>query len=157
MRNTPRGLLDALIYLGIVPDGVGEYGPLTYSEAAVIRAAGWSAVHGRTWRAPIMPHDLVANTAYLHLSDALPRAYGHRPGEWRPFRSHLIGFHKDGSIAVRKFGTGDWLTPRCCDCQRRLIHALANADMHAHIDIAQVAYAEHAAHASTSPTRTRPN
>jgi hypothetical protein len=88
-RDTRSALLKVLRKRGLYPDGLGEIQDLRDADARAIRnEAGYTALANRVWRCPPLPDADVWNTPWGHLSDALPRAYGHGPGEWVPWRSH---------------------------------------------------------------------
>jgi hypothetical protein len=91
-RQGPEALIEAFRELVRPPDGMGEIHNLSRAEARALRACGYKAragCYGRVWRCPALPDELVRWTEFDHLSDALSRAYGNRPGEWRPKRAEF--------------------------------------------------------------------
>jgi hypothetical protein len=91
-RQGPEALIEAFRKHGVCPDGLGELHNLSHPVAQAIRACGYKARagrYGRVWRCPELPDELVRWTEFAHLSDALPRAYGNRSGEWRPKRAEF--------------------------------------------------------------------
>ena len=86
----PAALIEVFRTRGVYPDCLGELHNLSHAEAGAIRACGYKARagrYGRVWRCPVLPDELVRWTEFDYLSDALPRAYGYRWGEWHPKRA----------------------------------------------------------------------
>jgi len=103
--DTRSALVRVLFERGLHPDGLGEIQNLPDADARAIRnEAGYTALANRVWRCPPLPDAEVWNTPWRHLSDALPRAYGHGPGEWLPWRSHPR-YDKDSGLheTTRKY------------------------------------------------------
>ena len=91
-RQGPEALIEAFRSFVRPPDGLGEIHNLSRAEARALRACGYKAragCYGRVWRCPTLPDQLVGGTEFFHLSDALPHAYGHKPGEWHPKRAEF--------------------------------------------------------------------
>jgi hypothetical protein len=143
MKGTPQALLLALQTYGIVPDGLGEFPSISYAQAAAIRAVGYTANGGRTWRCPILPDDLVRDTVYAHLSDALERSYGNMVGEWRRYRSHVEGDRAGAYAHLHKARLPDGSRSYCPVCRNPNVQPQANAQTHAHIDNALKEAREH--------------
>jgi hypothetical protein len=90
----PAALIETFRKYGVCPDGQGELHNLSHPVARAIRACGYKARagrYGRMWRCPVLPDQLVGGTEFDYLSDAFPRSFGQRPGEWHPKRAQ---FHR---------------------------------------------------------------
>ena len=134
--GTPEALVNTLVSHGLVPDGLGEIPSLPAWMAQHIRDAGYTAVAGRTWRAPILPDTLVYCTTLAHLSDALDRTWSPLPGGWGRFRSHPRYDTHAGLAHFDKFARKLQDETHCGKCRQPLVHTAANADAHAHTDVA---------------------
>jgi hypothetical protein len=91
-RQGPEALIEAFRKHGVCPDGLGDLHNLSHPVARALRACGYKAragCYGGVWRCPPLPDELVRWTEFYHLSDALPRAYGYRLGEWNPKRAQF--------------------------------------------------------------------
>lgn len=164
MKGTPQALLNALVDNGIVPDGIGEYGPLRAAEAQAIRATGYTAITGRMWRCPIFPASLVQFTMYAHLGDDQARAFGNDLGEWALWRSHIEGDRSSAYGDARKAVMSSYGKMPCPLCTRPGVRRQANAHAHVHIDNALGIVRKHLAAAAAAigmqltpipPTHTR--
>ncbi len=88
----PALLIEVFRKYGVIPDGLGELHNLSRPLARAIRSCGYKAragCYGRVWYCPQLSDELVRWTEFDHLSDGLPRSYGHRPGDWHPKRAEF--------------------------------------------------------------------
>jgi hypothetical protein len=134
MKGTPQALLACLQRLGVIPDGLGEC-YISPQQARAIRQSGYSANGNRMWYCPILPDAIVRDTLYSHISDALPRAYGYGPGQWRAYRAHLEGDRRSAYAHIHKAIQPDGSRAYCPLCKRAHVRSTDNADTHTHADV----------------------